>query len=118
MGEIAKSGPFTLHVEDQPDPKAGGACHEYSVHATIGGAEGVVGQVRFQHGPLLEVGPNGIPDVLLGEVLRHRLEAFQAGPFASKYNERALAGILEFLAANADRTADRESRGVEGKNKA
>jgi hypothetical protein len=46
-----------------------------------------------------------------------RLTAFQAGPFANKYNSEALDHAQQALDALRQRTIDRLARGVEGYNK-
>ena len=102
-----------LQVTDKPDADAGGACHEYVVHTPDGDA---LGDIRFQHGPRLETGDNGVQHIHLLHMIRHRLECFQEGQFASDYNQRCLEGVQMAIAADVARTEKRTLEGVEGKN--
>ena len=114
MRELAKSGALTVFVADQPDPNGGGACHSYQVRDRDGN---IWLNLDFQKGPLKENGANGVTDVLLAEILRDRLEHFQAGPFPSTHSAWGLSGINTYLESQKARTADREQRGVEGVDK-
>jgi len=81
--------------------------------------EGVGYEIRFQKGPLKEVGHvNGVSDEALLAIVKDRLEGFQTGPFSCQENGLAIANIdiaLEYL---GERTKDRQARGVEGKSEA
>lgn len=70
--------------------------------------------IMFQNGPIKEVGVNGVTHEALLAIVIHRLECFQAGPFASAYNEQALQHCKLALLALKLRTRDRINRGVEG----
>lgn len=72
--------------------------------------------LKFQLGPVKEYGKNGcqIEDVL--DILISRLAAFQRGPFGCPENVLALDGLAKAKLALEDRKADREARGVEGKD--
>lgn len=74
--------------------------------------------IRFQLGPVKEVGENGcqMEDVL--EVLTERLEGFQRGPFKCRENALAITKLQEAVHWLEHRTRDRRRRGVEGKNEA
>lgn len=74
------------------------------------------GGIKFQAGPIAEVGVNGttIEDVI--DVLVNRLQGFQNGPFANVYNEEAISYMTAAREALERRTADRQARGVEGTN--
>lgn len=74
--------------------------------------------IAWQDGPLGRDGdriePNGafVEDVISAAI--GRIEFYQASQFASDYNARALAHLIEARAALRERTADREARQVEG----
>ena len=100
-------------VLDEAGP--GGASHVYEVSiATPTGRTGVV--LRFQKGPIKEVGVNGITQEALLAVVIDRLEGFQSGPFACKDNEDALAMIKGGLTCLLKRTRLRQTLGIEGTN--
>lgn len=111
---IVESGGFDLVVTDSPDENGGGACHQYEVRDSDTGK--VMASVHFQQGPIKECGKNGTPDVLLIEMILHRLKAFQMSPFKGVYNEWGISGLETYLASQESRTKSREARGVEGKN--
>lgn len=69
----------------------------------------------------MQQGPRNSPDALHGvldtdllEIVRDRLAAFQAGPFACRENAIALTHIEEALLWMNKRTEDRIARGVLG----
>lgn len=74
----------------------------------------VAASLRFQRGPVKEVGRNGITNEVLLEVVRHRLQCFQRGAYACPENATALASVEDALAALYARTKARTERGVEG----
>ena len=75
------------------------------------------GEIVFQKGPRKEAGSqHGVIDPDLLEIVRDRLKAFQAGPFASVYNEQALYHIEQALFWMNRRVEDRIARNVLGKN--
>lgn len=96
------------------DKGQGGARHHYSV---LSGSQ-VLLDVRFQDGPIQEVGVNGVQQEHLLAVVIDRLRDFQAGPFAGRYNDKALGHCEEALMWLQRRTVDRIRRGVEGFNEA
>lgn len=105
-----------LYAHDEVS--SGGGCSKYSVEWNVnsdGVAEGYI-DVNFQHGPVKEVGINGVSNEILLEMVIDRLKGFQAGTFKSILNSAALSSIQEGLAILYSRTKDREARGVEGKN--
>lgn len=77
--------------------------------------------ISWQNGPLGRGAerrkPNGafVEDVIAAAI--HRLEFYQAGKFACTANARALASLQDAAKVLAERTKDREARGVEGINK-
>ena len=78
---------------------------------------GVLEDISFQNGPRKEKDSiNGILDVDLLEIVKHRLECFQEGEFSSQYNERALHHITETLIWMNKRVEDRITRNVLGTN--
>ena len=69
----------------------------------------------FQRGPVAEKGVNGITTEALLAVLIHRTE-FLNGKFPCVENETSLVGMRMALTALEQRTANRISRGVEGRS--
>lgn len=103
------------------EPGQGGANHEYLIQPmTLPGdhPEGAINPVtiRFQNGPILEAGVNGVSGEALLAVVIDRLRCFQAGPFASNENMHALTHLTQALDWLQKRTRDRLARGVEGTN--
>jgi hypothetical protein len=99
-----------LKIAVMDEPGAGGANHEYDV--TGGAAVPIF--IRFQNGPINEVGVNGITHEVLLAVIVDRLEAFQKGPYACRENAIALTKIQEAQHWLHHRTLARMQRGVEG----
>ena len=98
---------------------AGGACHEYEVRRAEVPEDSVAphqifGQIHFQNGPIKEVGVNGLHNEDLLVVVIDRLQHFQKGPFACRENALALTKIEEAVHWLNHRTAERQSRNVEG----
>lgn len=101
----------------------GGANHQYVVvpHDTTV-ADVVMGhnnlaEINLQKGPrALEESQHGVIDGDLLEIVRDRMKAFQAGPFSSEYNEKALEHIELALMYLNRRVEDRIERNVLGKN--
>lgn len=75
-------------------------------------------RIKFQCGPIQEVGVNGcaIEDVL--DVLIERLQGFQRGLFACGENAAAIDLLGSAKGALLVRTAKRQTQGVEGTNAA
>lgn len=75
-------------------------------------------QVRLQSGPIGEVGVNGaqIDDVI--RWCRDRLDSFNQPPYQSRHNGLAMFRLDQALQHLADRTAERQARGVEGTSEA
>ena len=94
-------------------PGNGGANHEYLVKTCD---DVNISYINFQDGPRLEDNIKGVLDTDLLEICRDRMKSFQAGPYSSEYNEKALYHIEEALKALNERVEDRISRGVLGKN--
>jgi len=104
-------------------PGAGGACHEYKVEPVQGAAcqsdaqDGQFVVVHFQKGPIGEAGVNGCHQEDLLAIVIHRLQCFQAGPFACRENALALTKLEEAMHWLNHRTDNRQKRGVEGTSK-
>jgi len=77
---------------------------------------GPFGEIKWQLGPVAEVGINGttIEDVI--EVCIDRLRGFQRGPFASRENALAITDLESARNWLLQRTRIRQSQGVEGTN--
>lgn len=116
---------LTTHVITEADasiklrsdePGHGGAAHDYRVTYERDGSSVDLGRIAFQSGPVGEHGVNGLTHEVLLSILIDRLEAFQLGPFPSRYNADALQHCHYAQAALFQRTRDRMAAGVEGKN--
>ena len=101
----------------------GGANHQYAVvlHNTNVTDEtmeyGYLAKINLQKGPRKDSNSqHGVIDTDLLEIVRDRMKAFQAGPFASEYNEKALEHIELALMYLNRRVEDRIERNVLGKN--
>jgi len=97
----------------------GGANHKYLISGgeTGTGEFKVYEYIKFQNGArLLEDSVHGILDTDLLEIVRHRLQCFQAGPFSSRENAVALTHIEEALMWMNRRVEDRIERNVLGTN--
>ncbi len=80
-------------------------------------SEYVYAELQFQNGTRRgKDSISGVIDSDLLEIVRDRLKAFQAGPFASEYNEHALKHIEEALYCMNARVEDRIKRNVLGRN--
>lgn len=95
----------------------GGANHEYLIRASMDGCIQDLALIQLQNGARNESGSkHGVIDTDLLEIVRHRLQCFQAGPYASYYNEHALKHIEEALQCMNARVEDRINRNVLGTN--
>ena len=96
----------------------GGAKHKYLICEN--GSDGTVGifnEVNFQNGARkLKDSIHGVLDTDLLEIVRHRLQCFQKGDFASRDNAVALTHIEEALMWMNRRVEDRIEREVLGTN--
>lgn len=123
-----------LKIQVLDEPGSGGACHRYHVTTVetpppIGGGMSsadldkaqamfkAVHNLRFQNGPIAEVGTNGITHEALLAILIDRLEGFQSGPYKCRDNEDALAYLKYAQERLHNRTKARLARGVEGTHK-
>lgn len=98
----------------------GGAYHTYEVFNKLKDSNEkyeLLAQIKFQDGARnIEGSIPGIIDVDLLEIVRHRLQSFQAGPFATEYNSKALEHIELALMYMNRRVEDRIARNVLGRN--
>lgn len=92
----------------------GGANHAYLCYWPDKRANLTARRIEFQNGPIIENGVNGLTQEALLAIVRHRLECFQAGPYANDYNAKALAHVIDAMQALHARTKERQARGVEG----
>lgn len=99
-----------LRIEVLDEPGHGGASHAYD----ITGGTAVPTFLRFQNGPIDEVGVNGVTHEALLEIVADRLRSFQKGPYSSRLNALALTAIEDAQNWLNRRTRERVQRGVEG----
>jgi hypothetical protein len=94
----------------------GGAYHTYRIQRDDKGYLMNHG-IQFQKGPCgAGDSESGILDVDLLEIVRHRLQSFQAGEFSCRENALALTAVEEALLWMNKRVEDRAERGVLGTN--
>ena len=97
------------------EPGAGGANHNYTVYGKEGEKpDFVVGNIKFQEGPIKEAGVNGVMNEDLIAIVIDRMQGFQSGQYKCRENAVALTKLEEALMWLRKRTQDREDRGVEG----
>ena len=94
------------------DEKEFNAHHAYRVQLVDDG--GWLCDIRFQKGPIGELGPNGIHNEDLIAMVIDRLESFQASEFSCRENALAITKLDEALHWLRHRTDERAKRGVEG----
>lgn len=70
--------------------------------------------LNFQHGPINEVGVNGVTNEVLLAIVRDRLEYFQKGPYSCRENALALTKVEEAAQWLHARTLRRMQAGTEG----
>ena len=98
------------------DKGNGGANHLYEI-VSNGSERLTMGVIQFQNGARKE--ESSIPGVIdsdLIEIVKHRLEAFQKGPFSSRENAIVLTHLEEALMWMNRRVEDRIERNVLGTN--
>jgi len=111
----------SLRIVVLDQPGQGNACHEYQIRnisPNTGDQHDDVEMclIKFQNGPILESGVNGISGEALLAIVEDRLLGFQSGQFACRENAVALTKIQEAMMWLQKRTMDRMKRGVEGTN--
>ena len=98
----------------------GGANHEYHIVINDGKEKEFANDVviiQFRNGARKEIDSmHGVIDTDLLEIVRHRMQCFQAGPFATDYNAKALEHIELALMYMNRRVEDRIERNVLGTN--
>ena len=115
-----------LQIEVLDEPGSGGANHLYQItgmDTTSNPSDPFTARygkgsdhstILFQNGPVPRVGSNGTTHEAHLAILIDRLTAFQAGPFASEYNDSALRHLWQALQMLQMRTKERILRNVEG----
>lgn len=83
--------------------------------STVRDASGYI-NIKFQCGPVAEVGVNGTSIENVIDLLEKRLEGFQSGPFKCRENALAITKLQEARLWLEERTRLRVAQGVEGKN--
>lgn len=121
--KVKQDDPLNIAVTDEPG--SGGAHHRYEIsglqllkNKSIDDLDYLLHDrmaILFQNGPIPTNGVNGVTVEALLTLCKHRLECFQAGPFACTPNEEALNHITLALETLKDRTRERLARNVEGK---
>lgn len=105
-----------LNIVVLDDPGSGNAHHLYEIgwggHDELSDRNPTV--IKFQKGPIGEVGVNGISNEALLAIVAHRLECFQSGPYAHHWNAMALESVRGAMSYLHERTRERVERGVEG----
>jgi hypothetical protein len=108
-------GQEQVAIRTADEPGSGGAHHKYVVEDINGPFEAII---LFQDGPVPTSGLNGVTHEALIAICMHRLDCFQAGPFACRENAQARVRLQEALDILKGRTMNRLKRNVEGKEKA
>lgn len=107
-----------MHVKvyhEDENQMAYGAPHNYQFKNA--GSGEFLGEIKFQKGPIKDVGVNGISNEVLLAMVLERLQYFQKGDYECRENAIAITKIEEALLWMKKRTLDREARGVEGTNR-
>ena len=96
----------------------GGAYHEYDItFDKYSNGYISTNKIIFQNGPRKDSNSiHGVLDTDLLEIVRHRLQCFQQGEFATRENAIALTHIEEALLWMNKRVEDRIERNVLGTN--
>jgi len=98
-----------VYYEDEVGP--GNGRHYYEVCR----GDKVVANIQFQNGPRnVEGSIPGVVEADLLEIVRHRLQCFQKGEFATRENALALTATEEALMWMNKRTEDRAESGKLG----
>lgn len=93
----------------------GGANHEYLIGIDRGLQIPIEVKIQMQNGARKDENAlHGLIDSDLLEIVRHRLQCFQAGPYTSRENAVALTHIEEALMWMNRRVEDRIERNVLG----
>ena len=104
------------HIYAIDEKGNGGANHKYQIVDIVEDANfpvEILSTIQFQNGARADVNnTRGVLDTDLLEIVRHRLQCFQAGPFSSAYNEKALEHLELCLMYMNRRVEDRIERNV------
>lgn len=97
----------------EPDVTTGcPSIYRVKFHSKSGVTENT--SLRFQNGPIKEVGTNGLTHEALIAVILDRMRHFQSGKYACRENALAITKLEEAMHWLNHRTRLRELRGVEG----
>jgi hypothetical protein len=106
-----------IKIEAADARDAGGAHHVY----LLSGVQGPLDhhpipttEIKFQNGPIAEVGANGHSNEALLAILIDRLQCFQLGNYNCRENAIALTHLEDAMHWLQHRTRARLGRGVEG----
>ncbi len=100
------------------EPGNGGANHAYEIKSISENEENLLTVIQFQDGARKEENSiAGVIDSDLVEIVKHRLESFQKGPFRSRENTIVLTHLENALMWMNRRVEDRIERNVLGQNK-
>ena len=100
------------------DKKEFNANHFFIVESTATSHPiSILGEVKFQKGPIKEYGVNGVMNEDLIAMVIDRLYSFQESEYKCRENAIAITKLEEALMWLRKRTEDRENRGVEGTHK-
>jgi hypothetical protein len=91
------------------------APHIYTVKSVEN--DNVLGEIKFQRGPILENGVNGLTDEDLIAIVIDRLQSFQKSDYSCRQNALAITKLEEAQMWLEHRTKERIVRGVEGTHK-
>lgn len=109
----------TVYVDPKRQEKSN-ATHDYQVECLKKTEDGLIDygvkfSISFQNGARHEPDCKvGVLDSDLLEIVRHRLQGFQSGEYATRENAMALTHVEQALMWLAKRADDRDERGVLG----
>lgn len=99
-------------------PGAGGAPHHYVILHQEGPPnfdfDKVVLEINLQHGPVKEVGVNGIGNGTLLLIVWDFLKSLQSGDYSTRENSLAVTDLERVMGWQKQRELDRADRGVLG----
>lgn len=99
------------------DPVAGNGRHAYKVLARNKNDKiDWTQEIRFQKGPLPDVGHNGIGSNVYLQILIDHLKAFQTGQYGSRETAIAITHLEEAENWLARRSSKRQAQGILGKH--
>lgn len=118
MGRIIETGDPNPHITIRANDEPGlyGASSSYLISTECQKPQHMA--IRFQNGPIQEVGVNGIDNESLLAIVVDRLKGFQTGRLPCRENAIALQHLETALMWLNRRTQARRQRGVEGKDHA